>query len=426
MYIRTVCLCLAAMLVCAIPAWASFEEVEDKDIRAQVAEALKGQLKDFRLVNLKVGAVAKDLEGGKAAIPIMTNKGELMEAGYPAVRISLRAPEHNGTAALLSGKSEDPDIKEVGIPDEQIYQLGECGSFEKGGPPAACGNLTILDPSQTMAISMNIDPEHGMSITEPLNTLLGTNKYEGIHIVYNHAYIIPFDLLCEEVASTSASHSDAAFDISYVDKKTDLVLQCDGQFFGQGPHTAWSRMDAVWASVSTVYGLFQAAQNQNWRLRFQIIRHFGWMPGTGPNTTDKEDLSREVKNQHMPSSFTSDDLHHFFVGYDVSGVMGRACGIGSVPGGLGGGGGNNHAYSEALTHWTHFATFIVAAHEAGHVLGGKHEYGDTNICVFPSFCGPSIMLDGSGGHPNGRVPVFSTTASALIASVIFRHLPDGP
>jgi hypothetical protein len=426
MYLKTVCLCLAAMLVCALPAWASFEEVEDKDLKAKVAEALKGQLKDFRLVNLKVAEVAKGLDGGRAAIPIMTQKGELMAAVYEAKRISLRAPGHNGMADLLSGKSDDPDIKEVSMPAEQIYQLGNCTSMKKGDPSAACGNLTILDPSQTMAIFMSIDPTHGMSIAEPINHLLGTTKYEGIHIVYNHAYTIPFDLLCEEVESTSSDHADAAFNISYIEKKTGLVLACDGQFYGWDQSTAWARLDAIWASVGTVYGLFQITQNENWRLRFEILRHRGFLPGFGPTTTDKAALSREVKNLPMPPEFTSDDLHHFIVGYDVSGVMGRACGIGSVRRGIGGGGGNNHAYSEAFRHWTHFATFIVAAHEAGHLLGGKHGDGSGSICIFPSFCGPSIMLDGAGGLPDTRVPVFSTATSASMAAVIERHLPDGP
>ncbi len=426
MYIKTICLCLAAMLVCASPAWATFEEVEDKALKSQVAEVLKGQLKDFRLVNLKVGSLAEGLGGGKAVIPVVDTKGELVEAGYRAERVSLRSPEHKGVAILNSGKTDNPDAKEVGMPGEQIYQLGECGSLKKGGSSAACGNLTILDSSQTMAIFMNIDPVHGMSITEPLNTLLGTNKYEGIHIVYNHAYVIPFDLQCDEVASTSAGHSDTAFDISYLRKTTNVILQCDGQFYGRDPGTAWSRMDAVWSSVQTVYGIFQVAWHDNWRLRFQVIGHQGWLPGFGPTTTNKVDLSSEVKGQRLYSPFTSDDIHHFFVGYDVSSVLGRACGIGTSGGGLGGGGGNNHQYSEARSHMTHFATFIVAAHEAGHVLGGKHGDGDASICIIPSagLCGPSIMLAGGGGAPDGRVPVFSGSNSGNMEAVIDAHLPD--
>jgi hypothetical protein len=421
---RVICLCLTALLACACPAWATFEEVEDKELKAQVAEALKGQLKDFRLVNLKVGEMAQGLNAGKAVIPVVDAKGELVEGGYQAARISLRAPEHKGVAVINSGKTEAPDAKEVGMPAEQIYQLGDCGSLKKGDSSAACGNLTILDGSQTMATIMNIDPSYGMTITEPLNSLLGSNKYESIHIVYNQVYHIPVDLQCDEVAATGDDASEVGFDISYIYKKTNAILQCDGQFYGVNPGTAWSRMDAIWASVQTVYSLFQVAWNEDWRLRIYVIGHQGWLPGFGPTTTNKVDLSNEVKNLRLHSPFTSNDLHHFFVGYDVSGVLGRACGIGTAGGGLGGGSNNNHQYSEARTHMTHFATFIVAAHEAGHVLGGVHGDGSASLCPFPGFCGPSIMLAGGGGAPDGRVPFFSRTNSSNMEAVIDPHLPD--
>jgi len=407
------------------PALATFEEVEDAKLKARLAEVLKDQLIDFRLVKLQVDILAKDLVEGQAVLPVVDMKGQLIRATYPAEAFSLRSVEHKGVGVLSSGKTERPDTATVKLPDEQLYQLGKCGQFKEGGEESACGNLTILDQDLTMAMALSIDPENGMSILEPVNTLLGETRYQGIHLVYNLAFVLPIDLECD-VDKGFLRASDQLYPNDLMRKQTNVILECDGQFYAQDPATVWSRMDAIWSSVRTVYGLFQAAWHDDWRLYLPVIGHQGWLLGFGPSATNKVDLSREIEETRLYYTFTADDLHHFFVGYDVSGVLGRAGGIGSAAGGIGGGGGHNHAYSEARTTMTHFAMFIVAAHEAGHLLGGVHGDGSVNMCIWPTFCGPSIMLAGSGGAPDTRVPFFSSANSNNMESVISAHLDDWP
>ena len=425
MAFRIIFILLAATFTFITPAQATFEEVEDEKLKARLAEVLKGQLTDFRLVRFQVDLLAKTLVEGQAVLPVVGRKGKLLQAAYPAEGLSLRSPEHKGVGVLSSGKTEKPETTSVPLPDEQLYQLGKCGQFKEGGEEASCGNLTILDQDLTMAISLSIDYQNGMSILEPVNLLLGETQYQGLHLVYNLAFVLPLDLECDVEAGVLEPR-ESIFPRVDMRKQTNVILECDGQFYAQDPATVWSRMDAIWSSVRTVYGLFQAAWNEDWRLYLPVIGHQGWLLGYGPTTTNKVDLSREIEETRLYYPFTADDLHHFFVGYNVSGVLGRAGGIGSVAGGIGGGGGHNHAYSEARTSMTHFAMFIVAAHEAGHLLGGVHGDGSASMCIWPTFCGPSIMLAGGGGAPDTRVPFFSSTNSDNMEAVIGAHLLDYP
>jgi hypothetical protein len=153
-----------------------------------------------------------------------------------------------------------------------------------------------------------------------------------------------------------------------------------------------------------------------------------WVNG-GPTTTNKVDLSNEIcdPGYFMLTPVTDSELHVFYVGYNVSGVYGRACGIGH--GGstsFGGGSGLNSAYFEARSTQSAKTKWVVMAHEVGHLIGGTHGSGSLTGCaggLLSTLCGPSIMPAGSAGAPDTREPYFSDANDTQIIDTLNSVLP---
>ena len=426
---RIVLMVLVLLLAAALPAAANFEQIQDERLKGQILEQLKGDVNDLTLLRYDVPALAKSMAEGKALVPLTSEKGDVIKAQVDANSVQVRSKDHPGVAYVMTGKGEDVKAEKVDIPREQNYVIGDCGNQEKRDSRlhTTCGALSILDEKQTMVQGMFVDPELGTSFVEPVGPILQSDKYEGVHIAYNRTQTVPLALNCDLEEPGPAPGSRDFHASALVGKKTNVVLDCDGQFFSADMWTAWSRQDSIHLITHLVYGLLEPILDGVWGLTIPVIQHQGWSLGYGPTTTDKVALSNEISSSsyHIYAPFTNDDLHFFFVGYNVSGVYGRACGIGTAGGGIGGSAGKNHAYAEARTSQSLKTKWVVMAHEMGHLIGGVHGDGDMTGCLGgTSICGPSIMLAGGAGAPEGRQPYFSSANDANITAVIGAHLAD--
>src|SRR6185436_9184547 len=64
-------------------------------------------------------------------------------------------------------------------PRERAYRLGDCPNGD------ACATATILDDETTMVSGLIVAPDIGTSYYEPVDQLLSTDRYPGLHVVYN-------------------------------------------------------------------------------------------------------------------------------------------------------------------------------------------------------------------------------------------------
>jgi hypothetical protein len=402
------------------------------EIAEQVAAALGDEVRSFVIVDLSVAEVVRDLNAGQVRLPFVGTDARVVELDLPVDRVQLRAPGVT-TGAMRSGTVRNPSIQMVGLPPEQNYSLGNCITLvdRPDGEFEACGALTVMDPSQTMLRAMVLSSQIGIAMIEPVDLVIGGRSNPNLHLVYNAVHTPPVVFSGdEEPAFQGAPGLEQGQDIgiqsTLVQKRTGVVLDGDVTFYNIDPETVWSRQASIMNVVRVLYALIEPLGSGTWQLLLDIKGQEVWIAG-GPTTTDRVALTSELEdpNYFLINPVDDDELHLFYTGYAVTGVFGRASGIGTTAG-FGGGAGKNHAYSSARSSQSFKTKWVVAAHELGHLIGGTHASGVTSGCaggIMNHICGPSIMPAGSAGGPDTRQPYFSDANDTRIANVLNAVLP---
>jgi hypothetical protein len=409
----------------------------EANLAERLEKELSGDVSKFQLVKVDVAVLTKDLARGIARLSLVNEKREKVTLELPAQRIQLRDPSLI-VGVLKTGKPEEPGIEKVKLPTEQNFRLGETGKevLDKGS--ASYGALTIIDEAQTMISGMVIGPSVGVTFFEPVDLILGGRSNPGLHILYNiidtMSVVFPDEEqprqveIAREVPDIVKIPVDPTAATTF--KQTKVVLDGDVQFYNIDTSTVWSRQEAIHNAVSLVYEVIEPLSSGTWGLHIPIKGQEVWV-SDGPTTTNKDALLNELVDPDylLINQVEEDELHQFLVGYNVSGVYGKAAGIGNTTGGFGGGVGKNHAYSEARSSQSLKTQWVVMAHELGHLIGGIHGDGVLSGCAggsFPAICGPSIMPAGSAGAPETRASYFSDANDANISAVINSILSDWP
>ena len=419
----------------------TFEEL----VARQLADVLQDELLEFQLVKLDGARIIREVVAGKVTLPLVDEDMRRVSLDLVTLPIQLRLL--NFTKGVL--KSEFATLVNtdlVTLPPELNYRLGECARLEPNVKDPSCGALTILDqgPDPKMVSGMVIHPSVGVTYFEPVKQVLGVVGNwdgDGLHILYNSKHTVPpvFDAGDTAFTDTTLASqvgwrvpglaSPLSRPAAATLRQTEVVLDGDVQFYNIDPSTVWSRMESVHNIVSVIYELIEPFSDNSWGLYIPIKGMEVWIAG-GPSTTDNDALVTELTDPGytLINTLNDDELHMFFVGYNVSNVYGQAAGIGSASGGFGGGSGKNHVFSEARSSQTFKTKWVVMAHEWGHLIGSRHGDGETIACAsgFLNFvCGPSLMLPGSAGSPDTRGPYFSDANDANIIAVI-DSLPSWP
>ena len=422
----------AAVAVASSPAAAA-----DDELATQLREVLGDEVTSFEIVELDVASLAAGLEEGKATLPAVTAKGELVDVTLASAPAQLR--EEGVEVGLVHTRR---GVQEVPLPRERAYRLGACPDAD------GCATATILDDATTMVSGVVIAPDVGTSYYEPVDQLLSTDRYPGLHVVYNdvstpdlvvddETAMLDRDRDIEREPRDGGADPGAGFgDPKFIDRSTRIVLDADRTFFNANPATAFSRQLAIFNDFTLLYEVIEPLSVENpesvrWRLDLTIKGQEAWSSG-GPTTTDPGSLVNEISapGYFLLHPVTAKELHLFFVGYDVAGVFGQAAGIGTAAGGFGGAAGRNHVFVEARTTQSTKTKWVVSAHEVGHLIGGTHGAGSSSSCstftlIFFAIpiCGVSIMAAGSAGAPDGRAAYFTDANDANIGAVISAVLP---
>jgi hypothetical protein len=402
-------------------------------VEEQLREALRDQVTRFELVELDGRKTAEGLESGRASLPFATKDGEVRNLVLESQPASLRGKGVDVGILRSRGRA-----KKVPLPPERAYRLGDCPSGD------ACATATVLDDDATMISGLVATPDDGISYYEPVNLLLETDRYPGLHVVYNDAATL--DLAVDDETAMRPRDADdpeprerprntdpgTTFDKPrFVGRATNIVLDGDRTFFNASPATVWSRQLAIFNDFTLLYEVIEPLSFENpetvrWSLDLTVKGQEAWVSG-GPSTTDNDKLVAELKapGYFLLNPVTNKEIHLFFAGYDVANVFGQAAGIGTAAGGIGGAAGNNHVFVEARTSQTAKTKWVVSAHEVGHLIGGRHGDGATNSCSTFSLiffqipiCGTSIMAPGSAGHPDNRAAYFSDAEDRSIGAVL--------
>ncbi len=431
-----------------------------QDLRSRVAQQLAGDVFAFDLVSIDPASVAQLIalppgETSRFPIPVVgPNVGEQLVMTPEINRIALRP---NLPFVLL--KSPDPQepgsilTTELAAPDEMSFRMGgaECEQHsDDGTAPTLCGALNVISEKDMSVAGMVMDSKLGLSFIEPVDMVLGTpGENPGMHVVYNSENTAnPFtddeeppddtgqvaSLGSDTIQAITAARKSAGLassldnvQASHKSFNSNIVLDGDRTFYAANPATVWQRMDAIWNNVDVIYTVIEPL-SFDWSLDLNVKGMEVWVSG-GPTTTDKVGLSNELSDPgyFLLNPVTDQEIHYFFAGYNVSGVYGRASGIGnSSSSSFGGGAGKNHAYGEARTSQTLKTKWVVMAHEVGHLIGGRHGDGQTSGCAggFLFFlCGPSIMPAGSAGAPDVRKPYFSNANDTNIIGTLNAVIP---
>jgi hypothetical protein len=351
-----------------------------EELESQVVEVLGGQVTELHVKKIDVAGIAGELESGQATIPF-AGPDSLRSLTFESQSADLR-PDSVDTGFLREG----PDTQEeVSLPPEQSYLLGIPDT------PSRLGGLTILDDNQTMLQGLAHQSDFGISYIEPVNQVLGTDKYPDYHVFYNIANTKDFEIGSDDVASTDAKSASSSGSKPMANNTTGAVLDGDAQFYNRDPSTVWHRQESLFLVTQLTNGLIEPASSNTWQLTLKITGQEVWVQN-GPSPDDPDKLMDQLTdpNYLLLNSLASDEIHLFLEGDDLNRLGGLAAGIGTPDGGWGGGNGKNHAMSEVLPRYSFHINAGLLAHETGHLLGGHHGKALKSGCS-GSMCGRSLM-----------------------------------
>ena len=428
-------------------------------VKQQVREALGENLTQFELRSFDTRSFVRSGARRPLDLVLPNEKNEMVKLRVSVQKFPGRVKDL--TSAFLKGGGTR--ARTIKLPREMNFQLGKC---QKGNP--TCGNLAVVGRQVEGFV---IDKKIGFALFEPVEMLMkrhGTKRWRGdrtCHIVYNANFHgpIPFDDIPGDKQTSRSGKQGLILTGKQVaqDLRRSLEnvgnfliepanampfpthipikLDSDATFYSLSPGTVWSRQLSVINSVRIIYGLFEPLTNGDWSIIFDVEGQESWLPGHGPTTIDKVDLSDEINDPgyYMIHHADNNEVSYFFVGKDMStGIGGRAGGICNYPGyddtfGSDEEHQDNHAWGQQVedvdggfAFSTLYGRIIVAAHEIGHMLGGLHGDGCAGAAccgagLLSSVCGTSIMQGGgSGVAPDFRKAFFTPDSSASIKACV--------
>ncbi len=402
------------------------------EVASQVEEVLGDEVESFTIRELPMNEISAGLDEGSVELPLVDETGQVQNVTLASQSVQLRVPGlENGVER--SGATTDPTIEEVPLPPEQNFTLGTCqGADEVNNETLTCGAVTVLDDDETMLGGMAIHPDVGTTYIQPVDLLLDDTPTSGLHVIYNVVNTPTVTFSDEEQPATasvvrsdlSTQRQDVQASHAGTQKSTEIVLDGDVEFYQQDPATVWRRQELNVLLARLTYELIEPNSSHTWELDLDIKGQEVWVSG-GPTTTNGPQLNDVLgdPNYFLVHSVEDDELHFFYVGYDMSQFLGHAGGIArSNSTAFGNGSEQNNAWAEAFPRFSLKKESVIVAHEIGHLLGGFHGDGCTS-CSSGSMTGFSLMPAGGAGAATSRDFFFSDANDQNIEAALNSILP---
>lgn len=411
----------------------------------QLKVKLGNSLSNFELKRIDGAALVAQLDSGKATIPFVNTKKQLVSSELTTKSYSVRSV--NVKAGFIKQRGS---YRTSPLPTVLHYKLGLCTPIDR-----TCGEITVLDSNKTRFEGFILNKDIGFAFVEPADYLLrylgdtSTKVDTNCHIMYNSAYHaeIPFpedstypvgwnppDLLSlfDSVAFKTARAEDM------LNKTITMYLDSDQKFYSIDENTVWSRQESVFSSMDIIYGLIEPLTNGNFAINFDLKGQETWLPGFGPTEKDKKKLTDEINKSdyYMINHPGKNQVSFYYVGYDmnggIAGVAGGVCNEAGYDNTFGSNEAHqrNHAWGQQVKDKdggyqfsTLYGRIVVQNHEVGHMIGGRHEDGIANTCaagLLDFLCGSTIMKSGAAGgvDPDFRQPFFSPKNSQNIKKCV--------
>ena len=434
----------------AVPA--KFACVGEASIRAMIDNHVHDNKFEYAVVNLDGANLKNRLNQNQALeFPLLTKRKKIIAWREKAKPFNQRDPLL--TQAYVNNSATE--IETVSIGASQSYKFN-CNPKRKNlDRNWGCGQLNFLNSTGTQYEGLFYTDSSGLSVVESAESLLSNlrkapvvleQKCAVIYNVNSHAH---FDIDGDfGENSTNAAYSGEL--MTELDQTTRAIkdrtygvhLDGDSEFLAINEDNWFLRMESVIGGANFSYNLIEPLTGKKFKILLRPRTLQVWNNGFGPTETDKDRLIAIINDPSYRREVgqTKNQLFYYFVGYDLdggaAGIAGSICNDSDFDGF---GDAVDFQDTRALGQQvpdvdndyefaTYYGRIVVAIHELGHILGGRHEDGVLNQCaggLLPRLCGTTVMLSGASGGvaPDFRELFFSRRNDNNIVACI-RHADD--
>ncbi len=379
------------------------------------------------------------------AFPLVTPHGRIRPLVSKGKAFVMRDPEMTQGTVYNSAT----ETQNISLGSEMSYKFGCSSKLVDSDASWHCGEITFLANDGSQFEGVFASKELGITVVESAESLILNMRRESVNlpdqcaVVYN-TRSMPFFNIDGDFGETSQTtvKPKSIKTLAIRDRTYKIHLDGTSEFLAVNEDNWWLRMESIIGGVNFAYALLEPATGRKFKITLRPATLSVWNNGFGPTETDKDLLIGYINDPSYRQSVGQRDneLFYFFVGYDLDG------GVGGIAGSIC----NDSAYDGfgddvAFQHTralgqqipdadglyqfgTYWGRMVVATHELGHLLGGRHEHGSKNQCAggnLPNLCGTTVMMSAAAGgvDPDARRNFFSRRNDNNIVACI-RHADD--
>lgn len=401
---------------------------------------------EYAVVRLDGSDLLSRLNNKRAlTFPLVAPKGKILNLAAKGQAFSMRDPE------LTQGTvyNSVTETQNVSLGSGLSYKFGCSSKQVEEGKSWHCGLLTFLASDGSQFEGIFASEQLGITVVESAESLLLNMRRESVNlpdkcaVVYN-TRSMPYFNIDGDFGENSQTQVRRKAIKSQAIKERTYKIHLDGtsEFLAVNEDNWWIRMESIIGGVNFSYALLEPATGRKFKIMLRPRTLSVWNNGFGPSETDPELLVAFINDRSYRQNVGQEknELFYFFVGYDLDGGTGGIAGSICLHSDFDGFGDDvEFQHTRALGQQIpdadglyQFGTFwgrvVVATHEIGHVLGGRHEHGALNQCAggnLPRLCGTTVMLSGRAGgvDPDARKNFFSKRNDNNIVACM-RHADD--
>lgn len=397
---------------------------------------------EYAVVKLDGGnLLARLVSNRNLSIPLVTRNAKVRAWEGKGKPFVMRAPGMS-TAQVYDSVTE---VRDVSLGSAMSYKFECVAKNAEADPDWRCGQFNFLNSTGSQYEGVFASKEFGTTVIESAESLILNMRQSPISlpdkcaVVYNTATIPPFDIDGTFGEGTTSSNAAPIGIAAVLERTYRIHLDGTSQFLHLDEDNWWLRMESIIGGANFTYMLLEPLTGKKFKIWLRPATLSVWNTGFGPSETNPRLLIDFINDPSYRREFSQADneLFYFFVGYDLdggtAGIAGSICNVRRP--GMG-----DHATfqrTRALSQQipdadggyqfgTYWGRIVVATHEIGHLLGGRHDHASNNQCAggaLPRLCGSTVMKSGEAGgvDPDFRKSFFSRQNDRNVQACI-RHV----